>query len=56
MMVRPRIIDGNESVKMSFSVSTATREALSRLANQGGHSLAAIIREAVTNYLEEKDA
>jgi len=55
-MARPRIIDGDESVKMTVSVSMATAETMSRLARESGHSLAALIRQAITHYLEGRDA
>ena len=54
-MARPRIISGDESEKMTFSVSGDDSLALRRVAERDNRSLSSVVREALENYLEEQN-
>ena len=55
VMVRPRIIEGDQSSKMTFSVSNVTAERLNVLAQKENRSVSSLVRRAVTDYLKGMD-
>ena len=55
VMVRPRIIEGDQSSKMTFSVSNETAERLNVLAQKENRSVSSLVRRAVTDYLKGMD-
>ena len=55
VMVRPRIIEGDQSSKMTFSVSNVTAERLNVLAQKENRSVSSLVRQAVTDYLKGMD-
>ena len=54
-MARPRIIEGEQSLKMTFSVSNETAERLNLLAQKENRSVSSLVRQAIGDYLEGKN-
>ena len=53
LMARPRVIQGDDSEKMTFSISDDTAKTLRHVASEDNRSLSSIVREALENYLED---
>lgn len=54
-MVRPRIIAGEESEKITFSISDDHGERLRKIAARENRSMSSVVREALENYLKGMD-